>query len=73
MKVKLSNEFNSGNLWEGKIRLIIIDNKETAVSFVRPLLVAECMSSEIKFCRALTIANHFLDLVNTKRQTESKE
>lgn len=73
MKVKLSNESKSGNSWEGKIRLIIIDSKETAVSFRRPLLVAECMSSGIKFCRALMIANNFLDLVNTKRRTESKE
>jgi len=51
----------------------IIDNKETALSFGRPLLVAECMSSEIKFYRALTTANHFLYLVNTERRTESKE
>ena len=62
MKVKLSNEFNSRNSWEGKISLIIIDNRETAVSFGRQLLVTECMSSEIKFCRALTIANHFFGL-----------
>jgi hypothetical protein len=72
LKVKLSNEFNSRNSWEGKIRLIIIDNKETAVSFGR-LLVTEFMSFEIKFCGALTIANHFLDLANTERRTESKE